>query len=94
VLAACALCEFEASGSQTQAKKNLAQAIAVVAQQHGNTPAICRKCYVHPVVLETYLQELRLDIRQQDMGPPAVALPHALRPEEAAVLAFLQQRCA
>ncbi len=42
-------------GRPTQAKKNLVRAIATVALRLGNTPAICRKCYVHPAVLDGYL---------------------------------------
>ena len=55
VLACLTLREFEAFESQTQAKKNIVQAIRCVAERLGNTPAVCRKCYVHPAVLECYL---------------------------------------
>src|SRR5205085_6914747 len=55
VLTAMALNAQEAFENKTQAKKNIKDAIAAVAKILGNTPAICRKCYVHPVVLETYL---------------------------------------
>ncbi len=51
VLAALALQEFEAFDSQTQAKKNVVQAIERVAERLGNTPSVCRKCYVHPTYL-------------------------------------------
>jgi DNA topoisomerase-1 len=51
VLAAMALQEFEAFDSETQAKKNVVAAIESVAKKLGNTRAVCRKCYVHPVVL-------------------------------------------
>jgi len=48
----CAGCpEFE---TQKQAKKNLKQAIEVVAEKLGNTPAVCRKSYIHPFVLDAY----------------------------------------
>ena len=43
-----------------QAKSNIASALECVAARLGNTPAICRKAYVHPVVLETYVASLRL----------------------------------
>ncbi|HEX5342254.1 MAG TPA: DNA topoisomerase IB [Duganella sp.] len=55
VLAAVALQGYEKFDSETQAKKNLVQAIASVAQKLGNTPAICRKCYIHPAIIEAYL---------------------------------------
>jgi DNA topoisomerase-1 len=44
--------EFE---TKKQAKTNIKTAISAVAELLGNTPAICRKCYVHPAVIETYL---------------------------------------
>jgi DNA topoisomerase I len=55
VLASMAMRESEKSASETQAKKNVVEAIKVVAQRLGNTPAVCRKCYVHPAVVECYL---------------------------------------
>ena len=55
VLASMALREFEESASETEAKKNVVEAIKTVAKRLGNTPAVCRKCYVHPAVLECYL---------------------------------------
>jgi len=94
VLTACALWAYGASTSQTQAKQNIVQAIDEVAKRLGNTRAVCRKCYVHPTVLDAYL----------DHSLFAVPLPHdalgdgpvgpGLQPEEMAVLALLKQRCA
>jgi len=55
LLACTSLREFEVFESETQAKKNIVAAIKCVASQLGNTPAVCRKCYVHPAVLECYL---------------------------------------
>ena len=55
VLAAMALNELESFDSAAQAKRNLRAAIEKVAARLGNTPAICRKCYVHPEVLNSYL---------------------------------------
>jgi DNA topoisomerase-1 len=48
VLAAMALNEVKAFDSAAQAKRNLRTAIEQVAARLGNTPTICRKCYVHP----------------------------------------------
>jgi DNA topoisomerase I len=36
-------------------KQKLAQAIDAVARQLGNTKAVCRKCYIHPAVIDSYL---------------------------------------
>jgi DNA topoisomerase I len=91
VLAALALKEFEAFDSETQAKRNVMAAIKSVAQRLGNTPAVCRSCYVHPRVIDTYLQGAMLDaMRRRAAG--AMAGVHKLTPEEGAVLALLQRR--
>jgi DNA topoisomerase I len=54
VLAAIALREVEKADTKAQSKKNIVQAIERVAERLGNTPSICKKCYVHPFVLEAY----------------------------------------
>lgn len=56
VLASVALKEFEGFKSEREAKRNVVQAIAIVAERLGNTPAVCRKCYIHPAVLECYMR--------------------------------------
>ena len=93
VLAAMALREFEKFDTKTQAKKNLVRAIEAVAQRLGNTPAICRKCYIHPEVMNAYLEGTMLDTfklrAEQQLRNIA-----GLSSEEAAVLAFLQSRLA
>jgi DNA topoisomerase IB len=50
-----ALLALGPAGSQTEGRRNIAQAIEAVAKQLGNTKAICRKCYVHPAILDAYL---------------------------------------
>jgi DNA topoisomerase-1 len=60
------------------------RAVATVAQLLGNTPAVCRRCYVHPAIVEGYLDGVVLK-----EATTAVA---GLKPEEAAVAAFLGAR--
>ncbi|RZI44646.1 DNA topoisomerase IB [Herbaspirillum sp. HC18] len=92
VLAAMALQEYERFDSEAQAKKNVVRAIESVAERLGNTPSICRKCYVHPAVIESYLDGTMLEaMRKQAHEELAHGLP-ALGAEEAAVLALLQER--
>jgi DNA topoisomerase-1 len=92
VLAALALQEFEAFDSKATVKKNVRAAIERVAQRLGNTPTICRKCYVHPEIIGSYEQgELLLDIKEKVESELREDLA-ALRPEEAAVLGLLQAR--
>jgi DNA topoisomerase-1 len=58
-----------------------------VAKRLGNTTAVCRKCYVHPAVIDAYLSgSLAESLRQRDEGGT-----NELDPEEAAVLAFLRR---
>jgi len=92
LLAALALREFEKFDSQAQAKKNLLRAIESVSAKLGNTPAICRKCYIHPIVMESYLDGSMLSAVQRRAAKDLMEGMHDLDPEEAAVLALLQQR--
>ena len=92
VMAALALQEFERFDSQAAARKNLRSAIERVAARLGNTPTICRKCYVHPEVLSAYAEgELLLEMRDEVQAELRDELPQ-LSPEEAAVLSLLQAR--
>jgi len=94
VLAAMALAEFERFDSKAAAKRNVKAAIERTAARLGNTPAICRKCYVHPEVLESYMDgALLVQVRREVEAELREELPD-LKPEEAAVLAFLRKRLA
>ncbi|HEY0303064.1 MAG TPA: hypothetical protein VGC36_17085, partial [Rhizomicrobium sp.] len=86
VAAALALHERGACDSETTAKKVTREIVERVAGRLGNTPAICRKCYIHPAVLEAYGSgALALRIRRS-------AKPYALTGDEAAVYRFLLGR--
>jgi DNA topoisomerase-1 len=92
VMAALALQEFETFDTQAAAKKNLRDAIERVSARLGNTPTICRKCYVHPEVLSAYAEgALLLQIKEKVEEELREELAE-LRPEEAAVLAMLEAR--
>jgi len=92
VLAAMALREFESFDEETQAKRNIVRAIETVAERLGNTPTVCRKCYVHPAVLDAYLDGSMLDTLKQRAEQEMADSLSGLQPEEAAVLVFLRQR--
>ncbi len=92
VLAAIALREFEAFTAQTEARKNVVTAIEAVAKMLGNTPSVCRKCYVHPVILDSYLTGDTIATVQQQMQGKIDRSLSKLKPEEAAVLVLLQQK--
>jgi DNA topoisomerase-1 len=91
VLAAIALSEFEAVDSDALAKKNIRAAIERVAKRLGNTPTICRKCYIHPEVLEAYLDGAQLEGVSQEIDQ-ALENPFDLSREEAALLGLLNRR--
>jgi DNA topoisomerase-1 len=54
--AARALRKMGPASSPGQAQRNVAKAIEAVARQLGNTKAVCRRCYVHPAILDAYLE--------------------------------------
>jgi len=91
VLAAKALQEISTFDSQSQAKKNVIRAVESVARRLGNTRTVCRNCYIHPAVLEAYMDGSLLDTLAQRARTEMKNLA-AYEPEEAAVLAFLQER--
>lgn len=92
VLAAWALREFEAFDSAAAAKRNVTRAIERVASRLGNTPAICRKCYVHPAIVGAYLDGSLVASLQGEIEAELRGELAGLEPEEAAVLVLLQQR--
>jgi DNA topoisomerase I len=94
VLAAQALQEFQKSDSKAQAKRNIVKAIETVAKRLGNTKAVCRKCYIHPAVIDTYLDGTLLEMLHGRINREMAGSLSRLRPEEAAVLALLQRRLA
>ena len=57
VLALGALQKLAVFDTARQAKKNLKQAVEIVAEKLGNTPTVCRKCYIHPFVLDGYMNK-------------------------------------
>ena len=93
VLAARALQEFTEVDSQAQAKKNVVAAIERVAEKLGNTRTVCRKCYVHPAVIDSYMDGSLLEHLGTELRKMLKPLHH-LAPEEAAVLVLLQKRLA
>jgi len=91
LLACRELRKFEAFQSETQAKKNIVQAIAAVAECLGNTPSVCRKCYVHPRVIETYLSGAIFNEEKTSLDEDSEITQHALRREEVALIKLIQR---
>jgi DNA topoisomerase-1 len=93
VLAARALQEFERVDSQAARKKNVVRAVESVAKRLGNTKAVCRKCYIHPQIIESYMDGSLIDHLHHQAEQLLKPLHH-LHPEEAAVLVLLTRRLA
>ncbi len=91
-LAALALNELEAFDTQAKAKKNVVQAVEAVSKMLGNTPAICRKCYIHPAIFEGYLDGSLIEGLKSRADETLAHPQGGLRAEEIAVTAFLSQR--
>jgi DNA topoisomerase I len=87
VLAAIALNVQPESETKKEAKANVKTAVCAVAELLGNTSAVCRKCYVHPAVIEAYLKGVKIPGLAEAMQPPERL---NLRAVEAAVLKFLR----
>ena len=91
-LAAQALQEFEDFDSNAAAKRNITAAIERVAQRLGNTKAVCRKCYIHPAVIDAYMDRSLIATLKERTEKELRGSLSRLPAEEAAVLALLQQR--
>jgi DNA topoisomerase-1 len=86
VTCATLLAEQQEAQTQTERKQRLTAVIKDVAQRLGNTPAVCRKCYVHPDVLDAYMELGALHT------PQKMRHTEGLLPQELFVLALLQER--
>jgi DNA topoisomerase-1 len=92
VLAAMALQEFREFDSAAEAKKNVVRAIESVAEKLGNTPAVSRASYVHPQVIDAYLEGDLLREARREADRKLTEELDELTAEEAAVYALLRQR--
>lgn len=94
VLAAQALKALSAFDTKAAAKKNILEAVKNVSSRLGNTPSVCRKCYVHPQIFDAYLDgHLVATLQQRAERELRENLP-SLSSEEAAVLMLLRDRLA
>jgi len=94
VLAYRALRALDAGGDDRTARRNVIEAVRSTSDRLGNTPAVARRSYVHPAVLEAYLEgslgSALLEAAEEQSDPPTTADPR----EEAAVVALLRKRLA
>ena len=94
VLACTVLREFDAFTSETEAKRNVVRAIEAVAARLGNIPSVCRKCYVHPAVLECYLSGAMTTTFTRQVEVRVNSQPDALRSEEMELMHLLAKEIA
>lgn len=86
--AATVLAELGPAKSQSMRKKNVVTAVRLVAAELGNTPTICRKSYVHPVILQKYLRSAAtINLSPRRKGAEETGTAHS--PEEGALIDFL-----
>ena len=79
VLAAWALEDLGAAGTPTRAKRQVVRAVESVAKELGNTPAVCRSCYVHPGVIEAHLEG---NLARGSAGRPTATCTGHARPDQ------------
>ena len=70
--------------SEAEAKRHVVEMVKSVSRQLGNTPAVCRKCYIHPAVVERFLLGALAEL-------PRPRVRKGLRTEEVALAMFLEQ---
>lgn len=92
VLAYRALLALQPGASDRETRRNVVEAIRQTAEALGNTPAVARKSYVHPAVVEAYLDggigDALVEVAEEQASPPVGTSPE----EEAGVVDLLRQR--
>ena len=94
VLAAEALVRLGPADTEAAAKRTIVAAIKEVSGHLRNTAAVCRSCYVHPGILESYEDGSLTGHWEQRVARARENAEEGLRPEEAAVLATLERLAA
>ena len=96
MLAALTLRAMGPAATQRESERNIVRAIDEVSERLGNTRAVCRKYYVHPALLEAYLEGRTVQLAGDSprKRPRRVGHAAALRRDEVAVLQFLQEELA
>lgn len=90
VAAATELCDLPPFERKAEAKRNVGAVIKSVAQRLGNTPALCRKAYVHPAIPDTYLEGALVEGLSACRAEADGRCPPLLETDEAAVAAYLR----
>ena len=76
-----------------EAKRNIVKAIESVAKRLGNTKAVCRKCYIHPAILDAYMDGATIEtVKANAARLTGSRGAGALSSEEAAVVGIIERR--
>lgn len=93
LMAAVELAQSGPAETESEMKKNVVRAVKKVAEELGNTPAVCRSSYIHPVVLDSYAAGITLDqFRPRSIRRPIRRIEQDLEPEEAALIKLLRSQ--
>jgi DNA topoisomerase-1 len=93
VRAATILADIGPAKSAREAEKNVALACKLVSAELGNTPTVCRSAYIHPLVLERYLEgDTIAPVMRQTPRPVEAESPESYYAEEAALMRFLEMK--
>ncbi len=88
---ACALAlASERVETATEGKARVVAAVKAVSERLGNTPAVCKKSYIHPGVIDEFLANGGLELIERKARREIAAHPHALSADEARVVAFIE----
>ena len=90
LLAATKLAELGPAETETQKKKNIVRAVKEVAEELGNTPAVCRSSYIHPAILKAYEKGITLAEFQPRNGH-SIRKVARLEPDEKALIRFFKK---
>jgi DNA topoisomerase-1 len=90
LLAAVELAEIGKAEDEQQAKRNLVKAVKRVAERLGNTPTVCRGCYIHPKVFESYEQGVTLEEFRRRVERSIKRIQPEYEVEEIALLKLLR----
>jgi DNA topoisomerase-1 len=94
VMAAVLLSQCEVCESESEGKKQIVETVKQVARQLGNTPAVCRKCYIHPAVFELYTSGRIAEALKNSNGLTDGEIAEELRHDERAVMRLLEEHLA
>jgi DNA topoisomerase I len=92
VLAIRAFREVKHFDSKAHAQRNIVNAVEMVARKLGNTRSVCRKCYIHPAIIDSYVDGSLLNTLSQKAHRESTQSLNKLTPDELTVMAILEER--